>query len=113
MRALIGSVLTAAVLAAALAGPAAAEGRRCPGTIAFSGSTIAVVTLRGVTCAQAKRVARGYARFSPPAPWKCALAHAPFDRIAGRIVGFSCGYGPGPGNLRLRRHAFLGTIARR
>jgi hypothetical protein len=94
----------------ALARPAPAAFRDC-GVVRFSGTRTHIVVLRGTTCTTAKRVARTYDRaFSPPAPWKCALAHAPFRRINGREVGFSCGYGRGSSNLASRTHAFVGTL---
>jgi hypothetical protein len=99
-----------AVAGLALARPAPAAFRDC-GVVRFSGTRTHIVVLRGTTCTTAKRVARTYDRaFSPPAPWKCALAHAPFRRINGREVGFSCGYGRGSSNLASRTHAFVGTL---
>jgi hypothetical protein len=95
----------------AVARPAPAGFRDC-GVVRFSGARTHIVVLRGTTCATAKRVARIYDRaFAPPAPWKCALAHAPFRRINGRNVGFSRGYGRGSSNLTSRTHAFVGTLA--
>jgi hypothetical protein len=107
------SLVTALVVLAglAVARPAPAAFRDC-GVIRFSGTRTHIVVLRGTTCATAKRAAQTYGRsFSPPAPWKCALAHAPFRRINGRNVGFSCGYGRGSSNLASRSHAFVGTLA--
>jgi hypothetical protein len=97
-----------ALAATAGAGPARTT---CPGKVTFSRTPTVVVVLRGVSCAQAKRVVRAYDRGTPPRPWACALAHAPFDRIGGRIVGFSCARGGTRGDLRRWPHAFVGTIA--
>jgi len=102
-----------AVGAAAISlSPAAADARHyheC-GTIRFSGRTTHIVVLRGTTCQTAKRVARRYDRGRAPRPWKCFLAHAPFRKINGRDVGFSCGYGTGGSNVASRSHAFVGTF---
>ena len=110
---LVGAILLAGVLAglALTAGPAEAR-RTCPGTVSFAGEQSKVVVLRGVSCRTARRVARIYdRRGTPPRPWRCALAHAPFDRIAGRRVGFSCGRGGRRGDIRRWPHAFVGTFA--
>jgi hypothetical protein len=94
----------------AVARPAPAAFRDC-GVVRFSGTRTHIVVLRGTTCTTAKRVARAYDRaFVAPAPWRCALAHAPFRRINGHEVGFSCGYGRGSSNLASRTHAFVGTL---
>lgn len=90
--------------------PAGAGRRTCPGAVPFSKTPTVVVTLRGVSCPAAKAVLPAYDRGTPPAPWACALAHAPFTRIGKRIVGLSCGAGGGGGSLRKRPHAFLGTV---
>ncbi len=94
------------VTAVALAPTAAsATSRRCPGRAA---GKYPVVVIRGTTCAVATRAATRYLRSGSAAPWQCALAHAPFRRIAGVKVGASCGYGPRVGGVGLtsRRHAF-------
>jgi hypothetical protein len=104
--------LLAALVASATAADAGSARKTCPGAISFSGTSTVVVVLRGVSCAEAKRVARAYGRFRSTAPWFCALAHAPFDRIDGRAVGFSCGRGGSRGDLRKWPHAFVGTIRR-
>jgi hypothetical protein len=93
--------------------PPAEARRTCPGTVEFGGETIEIVILRGVSCTTARRVVRVYdRRFSAPRPWRCALAHAPFDRIDGRIVGFSCGCGGRRGNIRRWPPAFVRTTRR-
>ena len=79
-------------------------------TVAGADAGTARRTCPGVSCAEAKRVARAYGLTRSTAPWFCALAHAPFDRINGRIVGFSCGRGGSRGDLRKWPHAFVGTI---
>jgi hypothetical protein len=112
VRTALVSLLAAALLALAAAADAGAARKTCTGAVAFSGTRIVVVTLRGVTCAQAKRVVRAFDRGRPPRPWSCGLAKAPFDRIDGRVVGFSCGRGGTRGDLRRWPHAFVGTIAR-
>jgi hypothetical protein len=77
----------------------------------FAGTQIKIVILRGVSCRTARRVARVYdRRRTPPRPWRCALAHAPFDRIDARDVGFSCGRGGRRGDIRRWPHAFVGTF---
>jgi hypothetical protein len=90
---------------------APAEARRtCPGTVQFGGKANKIVILRGVSCRTARHVVRVYdRRFRGPRPWACALAHPPFDRIDGRIVGFACGRGGRRGNIRRWPHAFVGT----
>ena len=91
MRLVIACLLGAALVVVPAA--ALAEGSRttCPGAVRFSSTPTIVVVLRGVSCAEAKRVVGAYGRGTLPRPWLCALAHAPFDRIDGRIVGLSCG----------------------
>jgi hypothetical protein len=111
MRTLLALAAVALCASAALPAAATAARRTCPGTVAFSGTKTKIVVLRGVSCARAKRVVRGYDSGRPPRPWLCALAHAPFDRVNGRIVGFSCGSGRRSGDLRTFPHAFLGTLA--
>jgi hypothetical protein len=99
----------AAFALALLAAPAEAR-RTCPGTVQFSGKANKIVILRGVSCRTARRVVRIYdRRFTAPRPWVCLLAHPPFDRIDGRIVGFSCGRGGRRGNIRRWPHAFVAT----
>ena len=102
----------AALLAASTAANAESGRTTCRGAVQFSRTPTIVVVLRGVTCAEAKRVVRAYDRGASAGNWRCALAHAPFDRVDGRVVGFSCGRGGSRGNLRKWPHAFLGTIAR-
>ena len=105
------SIALMVIVGLAVAPPAPAAFRDC-GIVRFSGTRTHIVVLRGTTCATAKRVARTYDRaLAPPSPWKCALAHAPFRRINGRDVGFSCGYGRGSSNVASRTHAFVGTLA--
>ncbi len=82
--------------------------RTCTPAITIYGVRTYVIPLRGVTCAKAKAVARGFGRGAPPRPWRCAQSHAPFDHINGHKVLFSCGSGAGPSNLRKRAHAFVG-----
>lgn len=109
---ILSALLATGVLALLFAAAAPAAQKTCSGTVPFSGTKTVIVILRGTTCAEAKRVVRAYDKGTAPKPWSCGLAHAPFDRVHGRIVGFSCGHGSGPGNLRARSHAFLGTIAK-
>lgn len=104
--------LAAALCALALLPATAPAARKsCPGTVSFSGTRTKIVVLRGVTCARARRVVRAYDAGEAPPPWRCGLAHAPFDKVNGRIVGFSCGSGRSSGDLRRFPHAFLGTLA--
>ena len=107
----LGATLLAGVVIGLSVMAAPAEARRtCPGTVTFSGTPTKIVILRGVSCRTARRVVRAYDRGSPPRPWQCFLAHAPFDRVGGRIVGFSCAWGGRRGDVRRWPHAFLGTI---
>jgi hypothetical protein len=97
MRSALKCVLLAASVVVLLAPTADSRTYRDCGTIRFSG--------------RATRVARTYdRRFQAPKPWQCGLAHAPFRKINGRKVGFSCGYGTGGANLASRAHAFVGTL---
>jgi hypothetical protein len=106
------SLALAVGAAAAVTLATVADARRYPdcGTIRFSGATTHIVVLRGTTCATARRVARRYDRGQPTRPWQCFLAHAPFRKVNGRRVGFSCGYGTGGSNVASRSHAFVGTL---
>ena len=105
-------LLLAAVVVGLLLAPATAGAVRkpCPGSVQFDGTPTKIVLLRGVTCLEARRVLRGYERRALPRGWSCAMAHAPFDFVGGRIVGLSCGSGKVK-DLRKRGHAFLGTVA--
>jgi hypothetical protein len=110
MRCLGATLLTGVVIGLALLAAPAEARRTCPGTVSFSGKPNKIVILRGVSCKTARRVVRIYdRRFRGPPPWRCALAHAPFDRIDGRIVGFSCAWGGRRGDIRRWPHAFVGT----
>jgi hypothetical protein len=111
MKTLLGLLVSSAILLASTSTAGAAK-TTCADTVPFSGTKIVIVVLRGTSCSTARRVVKAYDKGIPPSPWHCGLAHAPFDKVHGRVVGFSCGYGSGPGNLRLRSHAFLGTIAK-
>jgi hypothetical protein len=106
------TLLLAAVMLGLLVAPATAGTLRatCPGSVAIAGTPTKVVVLRGVTCLDARRVLRAYDRGTLARPWSCAMAHAPFDHVGGRIVGLSCGSGKAK-DLRKRGHAFLGTVA--
>jgi hypothetical protein len=103
-------VLAALVLA--FASPAGGERTTCAGAVSFARTKTIVVVLRGTTCAEAKRIVRAYDRGSPAPPWVCFLTHAPFTRIDGRVVGFSCARGGTRGDIRRWPHAFLGLVAR-
>jgi hypothetical protein len=105
----LAALLSGLVVALAATADAGTARKTCAGAIDFSGTRTVIVVLRGASCAEAKRVARAYGRFRSTAPWFCGLAHAPFDRIGGRIVGFSCGRGGTRGDLRKWPHAFVGT----
>lgn len=109
--ALLAAALASAVLLLAWE-PSGADAKRksCEPLVNFSGTKTRVVTLRGVTCAQAKRILRQYDKGLPEPPWSCALAHAPFKKLNGRIIGVSCGYGTGSSNLQKKSHAFVGTV---
>jgi hypothetical protein len=107
------AALVAAVISLAAAGPAAAARHSC-GSVTLFGTPVRVVALRGVRCTTAKRITRGIHDGSAQrAGWSCALAHAPFDRIGGRDVAFSCGRGGRSGDLRRWPHAFVGTVPHR
>jgi hypothetical protein len=110
MKLLCATLLAGAVVGLSLTAAPAEARRTCAGTVTFSGTPTKIVILRDVSCRTARRVVRAYDRGAPPRPWACALAHAPFDRIDGRIVGFSCGRGGRRGNIRRWPHAFVGTI---
>src|SRR3954447_5244672 len=105
MRAALAAFATAALVTVVVAAPAAAKPRDC-GPINFSGTNTHIVVLRGVTCSVAKEVAKHFAVTSGgpqgSSGWSCFLAHAPFRKIRGRDVGFSCKNG--------RSHAFVGTV---
>jgi hypothetical protein len=110
MRCLGATLLAGVVIGLSLMAAPAEARRTCPGTVSFAGKPNKIVILRGVSCRTARRVARIYdRRFWAPRPWLCALAHAPFDRIDGRVVGFSCGRGGRGGDIRRWPHAFVGT----
>src|SRR5438034_1664066 len=66
------------------------------GQVDFSGTPTTIVVLRGTACNEAVRVATAYAASTPPHPWQCGLAHAPYDSYPlpddrSAIIGFSCG----------------------
>ena len=107
MRRIVTAAVATALLAALLLSTASA-GRSC-GSISFSGTRTTIYVLRGVSCREAKRVARAYARFDSYRGWKCALAHGD-NPFRGREVGFSCGKGQGSGDLRKFPRAFLGFV---
>jgi hypothetical protein len=109
MKAFGVALLAGVVVGLSLIATPAEARRTCPGTVKFSGTTNKIVILRGVSCRKARRVVRAYDRGVPPRPWQCFLAHAPFDRINGRIVGFSCAWGGRRGDVRRWPHAFVGT----
>jgi hypothetical protein len=102
---------------AAAAGPTAdrssatatAAVKRC-GAIRFSGRRTRIVVIRRTSCTTAQRVARSYARFGDLGGWGCALAREDSPRYRGYKVGFSCGRGGGPGDLRQAPHAFIGAL---
>jgi hypothetical protein len=102
-------VLAALVLA--FASPAGGERTTCAGAVSVARTKTIVVVLRGTTCAEAKRIVRAYGRGSPAPPWVCFLTHAPFTRIDGKIVGFSCARGGSRGDIRKWPHVFLGLVA--
>jgi hypothetical protein len=110
MRYLIVTLLAGVVVGLSLMAAPAEARRTCPGTVSFSGTSNKIVILRGVSCRTARRIVRIYdRRFRAPRPWVCLLAHAPFDRINGRIVGFGCARGGRRGNIRRWPHAFVAT----
>jgi hypothetical protein len=100
------AVAVAGLLAAVAAAPAAAKPRNC-GAISFSGTKTHIVVLRGVSCPVAKEIAAHFAVTAGgpqgASGWNCFLAHAPFRRVKGRDVGFTCKWG--------RKHVFVGTVA--
>jgi hypothetical protein len=108
MRSALTAVAAAGVLAAVAATPAQAKPRDC-GAIDFSGTSTRIVVLRGVSCSVAKEVAHHFAVTSGgpqgSSGWSCFLAHAPFRKVNGRKVGFTCRKG--------RAHTFVGTVASR
>ncbi|HEY8584546.1 MAG TPA: hypothetical protein VIL49_16420 [Capillimicrobium sp.] len=112
MRPLALSLLAAATL---LVGPASAsppgKPRDC-GAISFAGTQTHVVVLQGVRCGAAKKVARRFDRrgVGGTGAWRCAYAHAPFRKVLGSKVGFSCGKGGTSGDLSQWPRAFVGTL---
>ena len=113
MRSLIVAVAVVAAsagLALGSSGSAGAAQRSC-GSVSLFGTPVQLVVLRGATCATAKRITRGiHDGGAQRAGWTCALAHAPFTKIDGREVAFSCGKGGHGGNLRDWPHAFVGAV---
>jgi hypothetical protein len=108
MRAALSALAAAVVLAALAAPPADAKPHNC-GSIDFSGTTTHIVVLRGVRCTVAKEIAMHFAVTAGgpqgSSGWSCFLAHAPFRKVKGRDVGFTCKKGRG--------HVFVGTVASR
>src|SRR4051794_16339938 len=96
MRAALTAFAAAVLLTTIAAAPAAAKPRDC-GAISFSHTNTHIVVLRGVSCTVAKEVAKHFAVSSGgpqgSSGWSCFLAHAPFRKIGGRDVGFSCSNG--------------------
>ena len=112
MRSLL--LVAAVALAALVTTVPAAQAKRNCGNVSIYGTSTRIVVLQGTTCTQARRVARRFANSAGPfsgAGWRCALAHAPFDKLDGRKIGFSCGRGGSSGNIRTWPQAFVGTLA--
>jgi hypothetical protein len=117
MRSLL--VALAVVIASALlsltwaVGPApAATKRACGGSVTLFSTKLKIVVLQGVTCRTARRVTHGiHNGGSQKTGWSCALAHAPFSKINGRDIAFTCAKGGSGGSLLTWPHAFVGTVA--
>jgi hypothetical protein len=88
---------------------ATAAVKRC-GALRFSGRRTRIVVIRGTSCTTARRIARRYARFGDLDGWGCGLAREDSPRYRGYKVGFSCGKGGGPRDLRQAPHAFIGAL---
>jgi hypothetical protein len=64
-----------------------------------------------VSCTTARRVTRGiHNGGAQKSGWSCALAHAPFSKINGRDIAFTCAKGGRGGSLLTWPHAFVGTV---
>jgi hypothetical protein len=91
----------------------AATKRACSGSVDLFGSSLRIVVLQGVSCTTAKRVTRRiHSGGAQKAGWSCALAHAPFSKIDGRDIAFTCAKGGRGGSLLTWPHAFVGTVPR-
>jgi hypothetical protein len=93
-------------------GPASAASKRpCSGTVTLFSTKLQIVVLQGVSCQTAKRVTRRiHSGGSQRTGWSCALAHAPFSKINGRDIAFTCAKGGHSGSLLTWPHAFVGTV---
>jgi hypothetical protein len=89
-------------LAAGAASATSGSAKRSCGTISSTSTypRAEVIKIRGVSCGKARKVARRFDHEGKElGSWKCGLAHSDPPRI------FSCGRGPGHGDLRDRPHA--------
>lgn len=84
--------------------PAVSHGQSDCGTYSSdsSYSTAKVIAIRGVSCREARKVAKKYDhKGRGRGPWECFLAHGD-----GRAL-FSCGYGDSQGDVRDFPHALV------
>lgn len=107
----LAAMVVALLLTVLPTSPAEAKPRKCGGAVTFAKKGHLVVTYRGVTCKEAKRILRGYNRgnLAEP-PWRCRIEKKRSKRVIKRLITVSCGYGTGSSNLRSKSHAFVATI---
>jgi len=92
----------AAMVTAGAAPASAPVAKKSCGTITSTSSfdRAEVIKIRGVGCRKARKVARRFDhQGEEEGHWQCGLAHNDAPRL------FSCGRGPGSGDLRDRPHA--------
>ena len=92
LRPVLLTVAASAALAAVPSGADAAA-KLCSGSISFAGTSTKVRVVKGVGCAEARRVAKRYDKGQPGGGWTCVLTHAPFESVGSRIIGFKCAKG--------------------
>ena len=102
------AAVTVGVVTAALAFvPVAPARSRLCGRIEVASRMFQVVSLRGATCATARRIARAAHAGLSVAPWHCGSGAG--RRYGGSDVARVCGRG-GSGSLFKRPHAILTTF---
>ena len=105
MRRLVAMVIISALtIVASAAASAPGKGRVHCGTYESTSSypRAKVIAIRGVGCAEARKVAKKYDQFGQSkSPWECFLSHGGGRRL------FSCGYGGTQGDVRDFPHALV------
>jgi hypothetical protein len=101
------TVALGAIAAALAFVPVAPARSRLCGRIEVASRMFQVVSLRGATCATARRVARAAHDGRSVAPWHCGSGMG--HRYGGSDVARVCGRG-GKGSLFKRPHAILTTF---